>query len=69
MMEISFLDWMGAIFMVLQSSLGIKHKRAFRAFVGENIGEMLCFNVLLEVPFLTHCLLADTTIERSIFRC
>ena len=38
-------------------------------FVGENIGEMLCFNVLLEVPFLIHCLLADPTIERSIFSC
>ena len=58
----------GSFFMVPQSYLGSNNMWALRALIGEYIWKVLSFNVLFKMALLIHGLIADPTIEWSIFR-
>ena len=57
-----------SLLVVMQSFPRAKHKRALRALVGKNIRKVLSFNVFLEIAFVSHCLIADSTVKWAILR-
>ena len=62
-METHLIFWMPILSVSLKCLFCANHMRTLRTLVGEGVWEMLGLDVCLEVVFVIHGLIADSTIE------